>query len=461
MKDSRRKLMLLQPFDYEGIEAWLEKMAAEGWQLESTGAYLWKFRRSEPAKTHYSLVFMPKTSAYDPKKENKALDLEAYCSESGWKLVCSSGKVHIFRNDEEDPIPIETDERIKLNNVRRSMLISYLLPLMIITAGMVMLNGGIIGFWTNPARSLSSYSGMVGAAMTTCVFFLTIVCTGTFLHWYRASKRAVDGGGSCAPTGLCRKLYYISLVMIIVAMVFSILTWSAEDMGHAFAIVIYMVMVFILGAVGWMIREKFAYSGMSTKMNRILTNVILVLLSLALTGAFIAGIIIMEVELDNDEKSERSKSMMPLTSEDLRDIGDEPYSYDWESTETFVLGRDQAFQESTAYMEEEYSEDSPEYDLNYTIVHVKENRLYQRCLRDMMSDELFWFTDMISNNETTWKQIEPPAKASKAYRRSWDDEYVDELILCYPDRIVMVTPYFDDELSEDDIRVIDEKLGSL
>ena len=35
MKDTKRAMVLLQPFDYEGIEEYLKKKAREGWQLDS------------------------------------------------------------------------------------------------------------------------------------------------------------------------------------------------------------------------------------------------------------------------------------------------------------------------------------------------------------------------------------------------------------------------------------------
>ena len=46
------------------------------------------------------------------------------------------------------------------------------------------------------------------------------------------------------------------------------------------------------------------------------------------------------------------------------------------------------------------------------------------------------------------------------YRSIWNDEFTDDWILCYPDRIVKVVPYFDDELNDKDLKIIDDKLGT-
>lgn len=463
MKDTKRTIVLLQPFDYEGIESYLEKKAREGWQLDSLGSFMWKFRRAEPVDSHYTVVFIPKTSAYDPEESETLKEFEEYCSESGWHRVDSSGKMHIFRSDEDDPTPIETDERIKLNNVKNSMLTSYILPLAIISIFIFMMNGGIFGIWTTPVYTLSSYTGMFAALMSTVTIILLIVCLGQFLSWYKGSKRSVDEGGSCISTAPYRKLYYMAMALIEAVFLVWIIAQIVENgKSVAFAAFAYIAAILVLGAIGWRIKEFFRKKEMSRAMNRFISTAIIILMALVLTGGLVGLMVMIEDEYDGKGYSGHDKEKMPLVAEDLRDIGDYVYTYDWESTRTFIMGHDQGWQESAVTMEELGSEDLATCDINYEIVYVGEGKLYQRCLRELMSDNFFWFSSFDSHDTTdgNWREADNPTKAKKVYGKTYNYGFTDDWILCYPDRIVKVVSYFDDELTDEDLKIIDEKLGS-
>ena len=45
ISDTRYQLSLFVMFDYESVENRLEKMAAKGWKIESTGVFFWKYVR--------------------------------------------------------------------------------------------------------------------------------------------------------------------------------------------------------------------------------------------------------------------------------------------------------------------------------------------------------------------------------------------------------------------------------
>ena len=129
MKDYKRKLVLFKPFDYEGIEKYLEEMAAEGWRVEKTEG-LWRFKRSEPARVHYSVVFLPKNGQFDPEYDQNMEEFDDYCGASGWTRVCSNNRMHIYCSEEDDPTPIETDESLKLKCVKKSIVSMYVVPML-------------------------------------------------------------------------------------------------------------------------------------------------------------------------------------------------------------------------------------------------------------------------------------------------------------------------------------------
>ena len=67
MIQTKRKQMFLQLYDHTGFERQLEALALKGWKLEKCGGFLgWKFRKIEPAKLRYKVVYFPDASEFDP-----------------------------------------------------------------------------------------------------------------------------------------------------------------------------------------------------------------------------------------------------------------------------------------------------------------------------------------------------------------------------------------------------------
>ena len=52
MKNKKRCFETCSFYDYTGMEARLEKMAAEGWMIERISSFGWVYRRIEPARLH-------------------------------------------------------------------------------------------------------------------------------------------------------------------------------------------------------------------------------------------------------------------------------------------------------------------------------------------------------------------------------------------------------------------------
>ena len=63
MKDSKRCFVLFSFYDRTGIENYLEKQAENGWMLDKITALGWQFKRMEPKKVHFSVVYFTKASS--------------------------------------------------------------------------------------------------------------------------------------------------------------------------------------------------------------------------------------------------------------------------------------------------------------------------------------------------------------------------------------------------------------
>ena len=121
MKDTKYRLMDAYLYDYPHIEEFLTKQAASGWHLEKIGNLLWKFRRGEPKTVRYEVTYSPAASAYNARPTDEEEDLAALCAQAGWVRVAAAAQLQVFRNDDIHATPLETDENLRLRNIRKTM----------------------------------------------------------------------------------------------------------------------------------------------------------------------------------------------------------------------------------------------------------------------------------------------------------------------------------------------------
>ena len=111
-------------YDRIGMQEYLEQKASEGWRLvKKQFAREWEFRRIEPQKLHYAITYLPQFSNEDSfllsKDKNEYLEL---CAASGWQFVCAYKNMVIFINEQENPLPLETDPEAELATIHKSFL---------------------------------------------------------------------------------------------------------------------------------------------------------------------------------------------------------------------------------------------------------------------------------------------------------------------------------------------------
>ena len=123
MKMTRRFYPKADLDDFLGLEVWLEEKAREGWLLDKIGGGLgWRFRRELPPKeVTYSVVCFPQADLLDPEPGEEQLMFRDFCEHAGWKLAGTMGELHVFYSQEKDPVPIETEPAIELENIHRTM----------------------------------------------------------------------------------------------------------------------------------------------------------------------------------------------------------------------------------------------------------------------------------------------------------------------------------------------------
>lgn len=129
-------------YDIEGMEAWLEDMAAEGLHLARDGFVLGfaRFERAEPRKARYRLEAAKPanflTDAEEPDGEARKLS-RAY----GWEFVARRDRFYVYRSHHPDAREMNTDPAVHalaLNVLRkRRYLITGLLVSLIIVPALL------------------------------------------------------------------------------------------------------------------------------------------------------------------------------------------------------------------------------------------------------------------------------------------------------------------------------------
>lgn len=437
-------------FDRTGIQEFLEKKAQEGWMLEKMGL-LWKFRRIEPKQLHFAVTFFPKASAFDPAPSEQELMFREFCAYSGWVLAASSAQLQIFCNEQENPVPIETDPKMELENLHKTAKKSYL------PAYYMLLPVGILPWLTISMAWRNDPLGFLGSNIYFFNILTSIIClllSATeligYFRWRAKAVRAADDGEFLPTRG---RRYFQIILVVLMLLCLMVLMLDASDI-HVSTMMIAMVALICLaaalsvGATKLMKRMNF-----SAKKNQIITFVIIAVTSVAALGMGTIGVLSLMDSLDKTDPTlptyeflNRTRTLqqddIPLKIQDMTDADPSIYSYEWTyESESLLLAKRTAWQRPRLDML-----DQP--DLTYTIIDVKADFLYDFCLRQMLED--------IEYRGYNWCDPEPWG-ADEVYGAFVDVGYYDMFILCYGGRLVALET--DWELTEDQMVVIGEKLG--
>ncbi len=210
MKEIKYRLLDAYLYDYHYIQKLLRDQAAQGWHLEKVGGILWKFRRGEPKHVRYEIIYTAAASAYNSRPTEAEEELADLCAQAGWKLAASFAQVQVYRNEDPNATPLETDEVQKFENLLRNMKKHYIpnqFWLIVLYAVQLLMYGS--STLRDPAAMLSS--SMVVLILMACAGlvveygFLLI----SNLLWLRRAGRAVDAGQTIPPNGIYRKFRWV------------------------------------------------------------------------------------------------------------------------------------------------------------------------------------------------------------------------------------------------------------
>ena len=214
-----RRLVPVDFLDLDGLELWLEEMAAKGLHFQGFGALFAHFQRGAPAQVRYHAEPTP------DKRRDVIPGQAADCGELGWRYVGKIGWLAIFRTIAPDAPDFHTDpvtQSYTLERMTRTMtrytwlLLAFMIPL---TAFLI---------WARLDSSFGLVLDLVryGSLYTSFVFLLDLVLTVHIVRevWglCRLRRRLRAGIPHQRParwrhTGLVRQGYTLLLCVLALA----------------------------------------------------------------------------------------------------------------------------------------------------------------------------------------------------------------------------------------------------
>ena len=278
------RMCFFRPMDSDAVERYLSRKARKGWRLDKTGQVFWRFRREEPAARTYAVTYFPEASVYGGALTPAQEELAEYCAAAGWTFVAQWLRMQIYITDRRDPVPLETDERQKLETARAVFRKNRVTSLLLIAVALLQVATLGIRLKTDAFQLLASPMALPLLLCWPFLLFLTLESRLLWAVWLRRSERSVERGGPCAPSffRLSRGLEIGALVLLTVLLVQGM--WYAQRSGAGGALwwgvgITAAVLACVLVPVWWM-RERSYDEGSIRNMT------ILIAVVIAVAGVF-------------------------------------------------------------------------------------------------------------------------------------------------------------------------------
>ena len=464
MKERKRRFEILLFYDSTQIKKHLEKMAQKGWLLEKISNFGWIYRKIEPQKLKFAISYYPKASEFDPEPSEEQKIFHDFCQYSGWKLATTRAQLQIFYNEQENPIPIDTDAVLEVESLHKAMKKNFILPYIILFLLSIMQIGLLYQrFSKNFVEELSN----VNTIFTTSIYVLLGMMCGieliNYFKWHKKAKKVAEEERRFLPTKGCYFMQRFVLIWTIVGSVFWLvaLAKKGEFLIGIGSLIIMTFLIFIVNGIKLFLKKlKF-----SKEVNIIVTLVTSFMLSFIFIGIFTRLIMSGTIEElfrqvthsqvvsyeYNGSIYTMKKDNVPLLVSDLMDIEYNGYSIEWkENISPFVT-------QYIAIIRPKMG-DYEIPDLKYTISEIHILAFYEKCF-----DELYRKYDYRNNkyNEQdfwyTCKEIDATVwNMDKAYERYIGDTSLKEYLLGWDNYIVEIDA--DWELTEEQMKIAGKKL---
>ncbi len=447
---TKREIFMYSLLEFKEIEKRLEKRAAEGWRLKSAGTFYWTYEKAEPKQVHYSIVFFPKTDNLQPEPSDSLVMMREYCEKTGWKLVAEQGQLQIFCNEEENPVPIETEAWIQVKNIHETMKKGIVVTHCILfVCAALQLGLQIMQFFTDPLDWLSMGFNFY---MIWCWTFLGTSSAGELIHyyaWYKKAKRLAEEEEILYLPKSINVFRTICLTIAMTALALAILALMDFTTGKYGLLV--LVWTFVIIGVPLGVSRFLKKCKVSAKWNR----VIIMLLAMVCTVGMTA-VIFISVDHDADVIFNRNDEML-LHVSDFREVDEEKLQGYPRKNDSIFLFREEGYQSEHW---EEGEDMRLRLHLDYTFIVVKMPFVYDFCKEELIEDKIR-YVDVEFGDKSGYHKVNMPEwKAEEVYQyHNFDGEPENEYLVCYEDRILQID--FGWDVTDEDIAKVRESIYNI
>ena len=443
MRTLKRTLANFSFFDQQTIEKKLEDMAAKGWMVTKAGNFFWTYERIPPQKLRFAVTYFPGASELDPQPSEKQLEKEELIARDGWKLVLRWDAMQIFCTDREDTVPIETDPVPRVENIHRTMrkniLLSQLTTIVLVLWSLYL---QVSQFLRDPVEYLSNITRFASIPCWLLLLLMSVMDLALYFRWERRARKAAEHGITLP----LRSRKWLPWAILALMGVFLLLSYASSSAYLLLMICIAAVTVVPI-LLGRCLMKKLKEKGVSRMANLVVSGtcvgVLVIMGFISIIAAGISG------WLPMDDRSSQPVGQYEWNGI-TRDIYDDPLPLEVENLADVDArwSKEARLQESPLVAYGDYRQDLlfgqavKGYDLSYEIIDVKLPVFYD-WIKDRLINER---QDEVHDDVVFVDHFEPidPALwgAEEAYQLHWSDSILDTYLVCWGNRIVEITFYW-------------------
>lgn len=430
----KRKIEYFMFHEASTIEKYLEKMAAKGWLLIHASNYFWTYEKIEPTKLTFTVTYFSEASDFNPYPTENQLLFYEYCEAAGWQLASEWKQMQIFYTDQTNPIPIETDEALKLQTIHKSMRTQILGLNLCVLLVIIQLTSIIKGIINSPFSTLTSYISLVMIPIYTLFLLQLLNTLSSYAIWYFKSKRNINEGGSCYEISQWSHQMNVSIILvmsILLGLELIFLSMGSNSWIAIDSLLLFAVMMTILYGLKFIMKKMQA-----SKITNIIVSMFFGFILCFVTISFLTDYLV-DLHWQDKELSDSYRKPhddFPLIVEHMQYIEHPDYSYDKEEEESFLVYHLEVNQEINGIN----IDDIPELD--YELVDVKFAPLYDLCLKELMHLRE-WEDDEPAFTRETWKQSNDKAWHADAVYELYEGSkpsVIPEYVVCWGNRMVRI-----------------------
>ena len=286
MRDTKRRLFKFSLYDRTGIIEYLEKQAKDGWMLEKIDNNGFKFRRIDPKNLHFAITYLPTLTEFTPLPNDEQMNLFDFCGHTGWKSIESTLQLQVFYNENENPIPIETDALIELETIHKTGKKSFILT-------------GYLFVFVAALQLFSAFLRPCDIYNVTFIILWTVLLIAhstELLRYYSWRKKALknamnDGSFTSSKSNVVFK--NILTVFLLISLLLMFVSAAFEFGSSIIIYIILNVLVFFLAISGIIhLSKMMRNNGVSEKTNKAITiSLVVVVTILTVTVTSVVAII--------------------------------------------------------------------------------------------------------------------------------------------------------------------------